>query len=69
MGKAKAIKKLLIDNDMHAKELAAKLNITSSGLSKRLAKDDFLESELEEIAKIFDLKYVSYFESKNGFRY
>lgn len=69
MRKAKAIKKIMIDHDMSAKELAAKLNISSSGFSKRMAKDDFLESELEEIARTFGLRYVSYFETKNGDKY
>lgn len=69
MNKSKIIRKIMIDHDMNAKDLAAMLNITPSGLSKRMAKDDFLESELEEIAKLFNLKYISYFETKNGDQY
>lgn len=68
-GKSKVIRKLMIDFDMTGKDLAEKLNISPSSLSKKLNKDDFLESELEEIAKVYNLKYVSYFVNKDGEKY
>lgn len=62
MGSTKAIKMLLVQNDMTARELAEKINMSQSTLSKKFKKDDFLESELKLIAKALNSKHISYFE-------
>lgn len=68
MGSTKAIKILLVQNDMTARQLAKKINMSQSTLSKKLKKDDFLESELELIAKALNAQHVSYFELLSGDR-
>jgi len=66
MGTAKKIKILLIENDMTIKELAAELNMGNSTLYRKLTNDDFLESEVTQIAKVFGAKSESIFIWPNG---
>ncbi len=66
MGSTKAIKMLLIEKDMTARELAVKINMSQSTLSKKFKKDDFLESELKIIAAALNMEHVSYFKDKGN---
>lgn len=66
LGSTKAIKMLLIKNEMTARELAAKINMAQSTLSKKMIKNDFLESELDTIAKALNARHISYFETDDG---
>lgn len=66
MSTAKKIRILLIENDMHAKDLAEKINLSESALSRKLKKDDFLESELRQIARVFGATIEQRFVFKDG---
>lgn len=48
---AKKINMLLIEMDITKQELARRLGTTPSNLSGKLKRDNFSESELQEIAK------------------
>lgn len=66
MSTAKKIKILLIENDMTARDLAEKINLSESAFSRKMKKDDFLESELRDIAKAFNATSVQKFVFENG---
>lgn len=66
IGSSKAIKILMIKNEMTASDLAAKINMSQSTLSKKLKKDDFSESELVLIANALNARHISYFETIDG---
>lgn len=48
---AKLINLLLIERDMEKKELAQRLNTSSSNISGKLRRDNFSEKELQDIAQ------------------
>lgn len=66
METAKKIKMLLAENDMTAKDLAERINLSQSQLSRKLARGDFLESELVRIAAVFHADVEINFTWKNG---
>lgn len=68
MYKSKEIRILLIQRDMTVTQLANKLGMGQSTLSKKLKKDDFTQSELQDIATALDVKYISYFQDNEGKR-
>lgn len=60
------IKILLAENDMTASDLAERLNMSKSALSRKLSKNDFLESELDAIANVFGAESIHTFQWPNG---
>ncbi len=66
MDTAKKIKILLAENDMTAKDLAEKINLSQPQMSRKLKRGDFLESELMLIAAVFDAEIEVKFSWKNG---
>gem|GEM_PF-1483789 len=66
MDTAKKIRMLLVEYDMTAKDLAEKINLSPSQLSRKLSRGDFLESELMLIAAAFDAEIEVKFTWKNG---
>lgn len=68
MSTAKKIKLLLTQHEMTITQLANILNISQPAMSQKLKKDDFTESELVSIAKVFDGEYIAYFQFKDGSR-
>lgn len=63
---AKKIRLLLVEHDMRAKDLAEKINLSPSQLSRKLKSGDFLESELVRIAAVFEAEIEVSFKWKNG---
>lgn len=66
MDTARKIKILLAENDMTAKDLAEKINLSQPQMSRKLKRGDFLESELMLIAAAFDAEIEVKFAWKNG---
>lgn len=66
MDTAKKIRMLLVEYDMTAKDLAEKINLSPSQLSRKLSRGDFLESELVRIAAVFDAEIKISFTWQNG---
>lgn len=66
MDTARKIKILLAENDMTAKDLAEKINLSQPQMSRKLKRGDFLESELMLIAAAFDAEIEVKFTWKNG---
>lgn len=62
------IKTLLVKYNMTATQLADKLGISQSTLSKKMKKGDYYESELKKIAEVFNLTYEGFFIFKDGDR-
>lgn len=48
------------------KQVADKLKVTPSAFNQRLKTGKFTKEELEEIARVFNAKYVSYFKFSDG---
>ena len=52
----KEIKKLLVDKEINATQLAEKIGMTQSNLSKKMASGSYSVADLEKIAEGLDLK-------------
>lgn len=52
----KQIKRMLIERDMTAQKLSAILGTTQQNLSKKMVKDDFKESDMQEICKALNFE-------------
>jgi len=52
----KEIKKLLVDKEINATQLAEKIGTTQSNLSKKMANGSYSVTDLEKIAKALDMK-------------
>ncbi|MBD7984393.1 helix-turn-helix transcriptional regulator [Sporosarcina sp. Sa2YVA2] len=55
MDLTKEIKKLLVDKDMNATQLAEKIGTTQSNLSKKMANGTYSVTDLEKIAEALDM--------------
>lgn len=60
------IKVLMAKYGMNGTQLAAKLGMTQSNLSKKMSKGKFSIDEMEQIAKVFNAKYESTFILEDG---
>lgn len=54
----KILKLKLVENDLTAKELAAKLGTTQQNLSAKMKRDNFSEKEMRQIAEALNLELV-----------
>ena len=54
---AKKIRILLIERDMTMTDLAKKLETSKSNLSDKMKRDNFSESDLQDICKILNCSY------------
>ena len=62
----KEIKKLLVDKDMNATQLAEKIEMTQSNLSKKMANGSYSVADLEKIAAALDLEVeIKFVETDN----
>jgi len=52
----KEIKKLLVDKEINATQLAEKIGTTQSNLSKKMANGSYSVTDLEKIAEALDMK-------------
>ena len=52
----KEIKKLLVDKEMNATQLAEKIGTTQSNLSRKMANGSYSVTDLEKIAEALDMK-------------
>ena len=52
------LKLKLVENDLTAKELAAKLGTTQQNLSAKMKRDNFSEKEMRQIAEVLNLEFV-----------
>lgn len=55
MDLTKEIKKMLVDKDMNATQLAEKIGTTQSNLSKKMANGSYSVADLEKIAEALDM--------------
>lgn len=61
MGMALKIRTILLERHMSIKELAEQLGTTGNNLSNKLARDNFSEKELHDIAKVLGCSYDGIF--------
>lgn len=61
MAMSKKIRQLLIEKDSSITELAALLGTKPQNLTNKLSRDNFTESDLQEIAKVLNCKYEAKF--------
>ncbi|WNX83661.1 helix-turn-helix domain-containing protein [Agathobaculum sp. NTUH-O15-33] len=66
MGMAKKIRTVLLERDMTIKELVTRLGTNGNNLSNKLARDNFSEKELREIAAALDCDYDGIFTLKES---
>lgn len=52
----KEIKKLLVDKEINATQLAEKIGMTQSNLSKKMANGSYSVADLDKIAEALDMK-------------
>lgn len=55
---SKEIKKVLLEKDMQVKDLAVLLKCTPENLYKKFKKDDWKESDIQEIAYALNCEYI-----------
>ena len=67
MNLSKKIKKLLIDEDLTIKELAAKLDTSPNNISNKLSRGDMRFSDLENIAGVLGYKIKLKFVKKENY--
>ena len=60
------IKILLAKNGMTATQLAEKIGMSQSNLSKKMGKGTFSIDELDSIARVFSAKYEGFFFLEDG---
>lgn len=65
MGMAIKIRTLLLERKMTIKELAEKIGTNGNNLSNKLARDNFPESELREIAEALNCDYDATFTMRD----
>lgn len=66
MSMAKKIKLLLVEKDSNLSELAEKIGTTQPNLSNKMKRDDFRESELNQIADALGVMFESSFVLEDG---
>lgn len=70
MALAKKIKQVLLERDMEVKDLAERMsingkNMSSNNLHNKLRRDNFNESELQDIAKALDSDLIINFKLRD----
>lgn len=66
MAMSEKIKILLIKKNMTTVELASSLGTKPQNLYNKFKRDNFSESELNDIAKVLNVKYEGVFTLENG---
>ncbi|SHM99278.1 Cro/C1-type HTH DNA-binding domain-containing protein [Anaerosporobacter mobilis DSM 15930] len=66
MTMTKKIRTVLFERDMTIKELAEKIRTNGNNLSNKLARDNFSEKELREIAEALDCEYDGIFTLRDS---
>lgn len=66
MGMALKIRTILLERHMTIKELAEQLETTGNNLSNKLARDNFSEKELKEIADALNCDYEGIFTFRDS---
>ena len=66
MGMAKKIRTILLERDMTIKELAEKIGTNGNNLGNKLARDNFSEKELRDIAEALDCDYDGIFTLRDS---
>lgn len=67
MSMSKKIRQLLIEKDMNITQLAELLGTKPQNLTNKLARDNFTEKDLIEIAKVLKCKYEAKFIIEDEF--
>lgn len=62
----KEIKKLLVDKEINATQLAEKIGMTQSNLSKKMANGSYSVADLEKIAEALDMKIEIQFKKTDN---
>lgn len=65
MSAAKKIKLLLVEREMTLTELSKRLNKSVSNMSGKMARDNFSEHDLREIADLLNYDYEPVFTDRN----
>lgn len=65
MSAAKKIKLLLVEREMTLTELSKRLNKSVSNMSGKMARDNFSENDLREIADLLNYDYEPVFTDRN----
>ncbi len=65
MSAAKKIKMLLVEREITLTELSKRLNKTVSTMSGKMARDNFSEKDLKEIADILNYDYEAVFTDRD----
>lgn len=66
MAMAKKVRTVLLERDMTIKELAEKIGTNGNNLSNKLARDNFSEKELREIAEALYCDYDGIFTLRDS---
>ena len=66
MDLTKEIRKLLVDKDMNATQLAEKIGTTQSNLSKKMANGSYSVADLEKISDALDMKLEIQFKKTDN---
>lgn len=61
MSMSKKIKQLLIEKEVTITQLSTLLNTKPQNLTNKLARDNFTEKDLQEIARVLNCKYKANF--------
>lgn len=61
MGMALKIRTILLERNMTIKSLAEELGMSGNNMSNKLARDNFSEKELHDIAKVLGCSYDGVF--------
>lgn len=61
MSMSKKIKQLLIEKEVTITQLSVLLNTKPQNLTNKLARDNFTEKDLQEIARVLNCKYKANF--------
>ncbi|MEK5207460.1 helix-turn-helix domain-containing protein [Psychrobacillus sp. FSL H8-0510] len=62
----KEIKKLLVDKEINATQLAEKIGMTQSNLSKKMASGTYSVADLEKIAEALDMQIEILFKKTDN---
>ena len=66
MGMSEKIRILLVKKGSNPADLAKRLNTVPQNIYGKLNRDNFSEKELQEIAKVLDVRYEGFFFLDNG---
>lgn len=66
MDTSKKIKRLLLESELTATELAKKIGISQPYFSKKMKSNDWSVADIEKIAVALDVKFDLHFTLENG---